>query len=698
MRTNPQTQLGGSVPGGVVSFIKAFESAWGRLDFNEKHWPNPADFLPPREENAGISRKDVGAALFAIDLEFRLKRGGEADVEHYCDLLPELRTDTNAIRELITTEYRCLLFLGQDPDLESYRSRFPEVCDDEFLAELRELRSDPENDPVHPRFRPIGLLPRQGGMGDVFLAYDRELKRRVALKEVRLDLSTLPDVQAGLVHEAELAGKLEHPATVPIYSLGKHDDERPYYAMQFVQGESLEKAIEDLHNDGIANTTRRGFIQRLVDMIPSRASRETRLRVLVRRFVEVCNAIAYAHSKGVLHGDIKPSNILLGPFGETKVVDWGMAVRIDSTGTLPRTSKGGTPHFMSPEQARREPLGETSDVYNLGATLYCILTGKTPHADRGDERLLSPEREAPPLPPRMIARSVPWALQAVCLKAMEARPADRYAHAKALAEDVEHWLADEPISVNREPIGERIQRLGRRYSRELLVVTMLALVLAALVPFLISAAQHYRALNRRIVAADQSLRRRTNTSLDALRNYTQVVSDDEFLKQPAPEMDRLRKKLLGTPMPVFQRLQQELESNEVDDPEARASLAETLLSLATITSQVGRKAEALESYSRAHNLSSSLLRSYPDDSHYQADLAREALGMGTLLAEVCRIDEALRSLREAIDLNTRLVSKHPTELAHHRDLARANAELGVLLRDTGRAIEAKAAFQRSMAT
>ncbi len=154
----------------------------------------------------------------------------------------------------------------------------------------------------------------RGGLGEVFVAYDKELHRDVALKEIRPDRADDDVSRARFVLEAEITGSLEHPGIVPVYGLGEFSGGRPYYAMRFVQGASLKAAIASFHAADA----------------PGRdpGERALALRDLLRRFVNVCNAIAYAHSRGVLHRDLKPANIMLGKFGETLVVDWGLAKAI----------------------------------------------------------------------------------------------------------------------------------------------------------------------------------------------------------------------------------------------------------------------------------------------------------------------------------------------------------------------------------
>src|SRR5262249_53339077 len=230
----------------------------------------------------------------------------------------------------------------------------------------------------------------KGGIGEVFVALDQELNREVALKEIQDQHADDPHSRGRFVREAEITGGLEHPGIVPVYGLGQYGDGRPFYAMRFIQGETLKDAIARYHKLTESH--------QLADAGPSP---EFELRTLLTRFVAVCNTIAYAHSRGVIHRDIKPPNIMLGKFGKTLIVDAGLAKALSDTQArsaseglpepvlVPRlteigeTQAGaalGTPAYMSPEQAagRVDLLGPASDIYNLGATLYALLTGRPP--------------------------------------------------------------------------------------------------------------------------------------------------------------------------------------------------------------------------------------------------------------------------------------------------------------------------------
>src|SRR5262249_46291572 len=161
-----------------------------------------------------------------------------------------------------------------------------------------------------PRYQVLRSHAR-GGLGEVFVALDQEVGREVALKEIQARHAHNADSRQRFLREGEVTGRLEHPGIVPVYGMGAYPDGRPYYAMRFIKGHSLSKAIQRFHTEEA--------------LTADAGKRALELRALLSRFVAVCNAVAYAHSKGVLHRDLKPDNVMLGNYGETLVVDWGLA-------------------------------------------------------------------------------------------------------------------------------------------------------------------------------------------------------------------------------------------------------------------------------------------------------------------------------------------------------------------------------------
>jgi WD40 repeat protein/serine/threonine protein kinase len=336
------------------------------------------------------------------------------------------------------------------------------------------------------RYRPLHFHDK-GALGEVHVALDSELQRQVALKCIQARHAADPANRRRFLREAEITARLEHPGIVPVHGLVHDADGQPCYAMRFVEGQSLREAIQHFHTQ---------------DKDPDRdpGERSLALRGLLNRFISVCNTMAYAHSRGIIHRDLKPANIMLGKYGETLVVDWGLAKPVQrgdeaeasGEGTLPPSpdeseegtrpgQTAGTPAYMSPEQAKGqwEKVGPASDIYSLGATLYSLLTGELPVDGTGVAEVLHNVQEGKIVPPRKRKKDVPPALEAVCLKALAREPKDRYATALELAGDLERWVADEPVGAWPEPLRERIKRWRRRHST--LVTASIATLLGATV-------------------------------------------------------------------------------------------------------------------------------------------------------------------------------------------------------------------------
>ena len=329
--------------------------------------------------------------------------------------------------------------------------------------------SRPEDaSPDTSRFR-IMSQHQQGGLGEVLIAYDQQLKRTVAIKQIKPKWLGHDEARQRFVQEAEVTGQLEHPGVVPVYAMGTWDDGRQYYAMRFIQGETLGEVIDHYHSP-----------QRKLDS----HGRQLELRQILNRFMDVCNTIEYAHSHQILHRDIKPANVMVGRYGETLVVDWGLAKLLNVTfdesmtaglmkdqasgsGSTPTQAGGrvGTPQYMSPEQAsgELEEVGTWTDIYLLGATLFQILTGRPPHSDESISKLMDRIIRGDLTRPRVFDAEISPALEAICLKAMAKEPCDRYSSASELAGDIECWMADEPVSVFRDPPTVKVGRWVRRH-------------------------------------------------------------------------------------------------------------------------------------------------------------------------------------------------------------------------------------------
>jgi tetratricopeptide (TPR) repeat protein len=455
-----------------------------------------------------ISPDDLIAAMHAwVDNRHRLLG----------DILVEQGALADTRRDQLETFVEEYLRLGQVSNLPLVQSRqvgnmppdpaslagLSTVGDPDRTGPFREMQPTATGTPTSAGLRFEILRPHaRGGLGEVFVAHDSELNRQVALKEIQDRYADDSHSRARFLLEAEITGGLEHPGIVPVYGLGRRPDGRPFYAMRFIKGDSLKDAIERYHGASVRCQPDGGAGNHGADAPRLPRERNLELRKLLDRFLDVCNAVAYAHSRSVIHRDLKPANIMLGDYGETLVVDWGLAKAIGGTPTrsasqgpdesplFPATAADvaatqagttlGTPAYMSPEQAagRLDLVGPASDIYSLGATLYCLLTGHVPFRDSDRAELLRQVQRGEFTTPRRLNRHVPKALEAIGLKAMALKPEDRYPTANALAEDIEHWLADEPVTAYPEPLPARAQRWARHHKP--LVSAVAALLLAVL--------------------------------------------------------------------------------------------------------------------------------------------------------------------------------------------------------------------------
>ncbi len=479
------------------------------------------------------------------------------------------------------------------------------------------------------RFRVLRPLAK-GGLGQVLVAQDLELYREVALKEILPEHSHREESRHRFLLEAEITGRLEHPGVVPVYGLGRYPDGRPYYAMKFITGVSFLDALKAFHADLAGNAPMGELL--------------TRFRQLVTRFVSVCQTIHFAHTRGVLHRDLKPANIMLGEFGETLVVDWGLAkvlgaapvvptaraggvvteggstairLMLSDTGSETRTgSIMGTPAYMSPEQGAGdgENTGPASDVYSLGATLYCILTGRP--AFQGGQlvervrRVVAGEFE----PPRTLKPWIPKPLDAIVVKSMANAPMNRYATAKALAEDLERFLADEPVVALPETWTMRAGRWLRRH-RSLVVTGAGALALVTLVSLV--AAVWINSARRREAAAKE---RAVQLFAQARGSVDTWMSGVGEIVRFYPGVQRTRERLLKEAASAYSGFAEQ----SPDDPLLRLEQARTLIRLADVQQTLADYAAAQNTLERGRRILDTLAKERNPPPDWQLEAGRTA--------------------------------------------------------------------------
>ena len=428
----------------------------------------------------------------------------------------------------------------------------------------REITSDPTIRHTVTRFL------AEGGLGKVYVAQDDKLQREVVLKTLKDVGNENSEARYRFVQEAQVNSQLEHPNIIPIYQAGDGADGQPYYTMKYVRGQEFRELIQSYHQNRRAGS---------VDALE--------LRRLLALFISTCQAVSYAHNRGVVHRDLKPENVAVGEFGELMVLDWGLAkvlgkpepgtsraaVTIADEIDLGQTIQGrimGTPGYMAPEQASgaTSAVEPRTDIYALGAILFEILTGEAPHAllhsygpnqlqrwsrresylgtstDQESVSLLaslhSPGQQESTMKllsrvvsgtvpaPSDLEPTVPRALEAICQHAMRLKIEDRYTTASDLAADVERWLADEPVSVYAGSWNERLGRWMRKHRTKVQAIgaSFAVIALVAVVSSVLINNQKQLAVkeSQRAVAAEQNASQEADRAKAAERIASQEAA------------------------------------------------------------------------------------------------------------------------------------------------------------------------------
>ncbi len=615
---------------------------------------------------------------------------------------------------------------GQAPSREEWLTRYPDLAEGlcAFFADTDRVRcwTEPLCQAVHDAspwkpasFGDYELLAEigRGGKGVVYEARQISLNRMVALKMVRIDRLGEDVERRRLRNEAETAARLDHPCVLPVYDVGERDGQL-YFSMKLLHGGSLADRLAEFKAE------------------PRRAAEVVAVVAL---------AIHHAHQRGVLHRDLKPSNILLDAEGQPHIGDFGLARRLEGDSDL--TQPGailGTPSYMAPEQTKGDRNGVTTaaDVYGLGGILYALLTGRPPFVGSSVFETMMQVREQAPLSPEKRNPHVGRDLATICLKCLEKSPPARYESALALAEDLERYLAGQPIFARPASVSKRAWLWARRQPAAAALVVLAVLAVAGTIAGVLV---HNAKLNRAAAEAREGYELADDRYQSARDTLSRMLNQ---LKEPSvadvPRLQELRLKLLEdalafyqsaldkpNPDPVVRRdaafayteagatqfllgrsdraaehfhraiaLIEELPAEYRDPVECRAQLALCHSYLGSSALAGGRHEEAERCYRAELVLFEQVCRDEPDNAVWQNELARAEHHLGRVCLESKRLPDARVHYLRAVEIRTALVGKHPEGELYQGQLAESCINLGVVHATMGQTKEAEAAAQKAI--
>jgi serine/threonine protein kinase/tetratricopeptide (TPR) repeat protein len=568
---------------------------------------------------------------------------------------------------------------GEHPDqADALRSRVAALGG----AGLLEAPGDPPE-----RLGEFRLAHRLGGgsMGVVYAAVQESLGRQVALKLVRPDQLLFPESRARFQREVEVVASLGHPAIIPVYTVGEEQGV-PFFAMELQQGATLAELLSEL---GAPPRTGAELAEALARLVERRDGERPAVSgelfegdgvdACLRIARAVADALEHAHRRGVLHRDVKPSNIMITTDGRALLFDFGLAQSRDAVRVTTSGSRVGSLAYMAPETVAGEDVDAATDVYGLGAALCEALTGEPPHAEVRGEALAHAILIGDPVPLRARRRGLSRDLETVCHKALERDPSRRYASAEALSRDLGHLLARRPVEARRTGPLTRVTLWARRHPAR-----AAALVLVIALPSSLAwqrgvAAERLRAQRD---LAEQNLDR----ALDALQIFLLEVGRDTL--QHVPHMEAARLALIEQALVFLE----EVMPQRPDDPELLLRWARVQRSRAEVLDQLGRTGEAVAAVREQLSVLTAR-QAVGNLEHAQAvNLIGAHNLLGNLLERQGLLDEALAAWREAEAL---LDTQDAGELGLARAIVQRN--LARLLAGVGSVEEALAASTDAVA-
>ncbi|MCA9125188.1 MAG: serine/threonine protein kinase [Planctomycetaceae bacterium] len=493
----------------------------------------------------------------------------------------------------------------------------------------------------------------RGGMGVVYKARQKSLNRTVALKMISSRGFSNEEAERFRI-EAQAAGKLDHPGIASVYEVGEQDG-RHYYSMAFIDGPSLSVYTRER--------------DKKLPYVESAA--------LVKYVAE---AMHYAHTKGVIHRDLKPGNIMLDEQRMPKIVDFGLAREIESDSNLTQDGQFlGTPSYAPPEQSlRARDVGPAADIYSIGAVLYYLLTDLPPfRADNVAETILL-ARTTEPVAPEVIDSKVPKDLQTICLKCLEKEPAKRYTSGRELADELQRFLDGEPIEARAI---SRVERVWRWSKRNRAVSTLILATTLSIPLTFVGLLYHIHQLN----AGNERSRSALHGSVNTITTLLVKMSNENLSDEPG--MHEVRAELLQEADREFNSLLDKFGGDSVLQPqlvELRVRMAELRYEVGEMQGEIESNTTALSWHRQAKLMLDDLLKSDPDNTKLLEQMSDVYVGIGKCLTERGELEDAMAAFEQSRDIRKRLVTGSPKDPELGRKFASSLMNLGICAKTQGR--------------
>ncbi len=493
----------------------------------------------------------------------------------------------------------------------------------------------------------------RGGTSVVYRARQISLNRPVALKVLHRHQGDIQATLRRFRHEAELIALLDHPAVVPILDVGEHAGQ-VFHAMKLVEGGSLADHLAD-------------FLARPGDG--------------ARLLVQVARAVDHAHKRGVLHRDLKPSNILLDRDGQPYVSDFGLGRRTEGESEI--TQSGaivGTPSYMAPEQTagRRGMATTATDVYGLGGILHALLTGRPPFRGESVVETILQVREGVPELARQRGGRIDRDLETICLKCLEKEPTRRYSTAAELADDLERYLAGEPIQARPIPPWVRAGKWARRRPAAAALVAFSGLAVLLLLGGLW---WHTKALDAEVRRANDQRQRADRSYRDARRAIMAMLDRlDKFDAPGVPQVEALRRELNQEALAYFEGVP---EAEAAAEPAVRFDIARALDITGAFLRRQGQAEAAARKLQKARHLLEQLVAEDSTSPDYQVELGQCLDALAVCLHDLGRAEERLHCLERALAVRQELARRESANGEWQRLVAVSHTNVGGVYRDRG---------------